>query len=36
MREASTTIMDAAGPLKLGYVEWGERCVAKTIGGEEA
>ena len=31
MREASTTIMDAAGPLKLGYVEWGDPQAARTV-----
>ena len=31
MRETSCTIMDAAGPLKLGYVEWGEPTAARTL-----
>ena len=31
MQEASTTIMDAAGPLKLGYVEWGDPQAARTV-----
>jgi len=31
MREASTTIMDEAGPLKLGYVEWGEAAASRTV-----
>jgi pimeloyl-ACP methyl ester carboxylesterase len=31
MREASTTIMDEAGPLKLGYVEWGDANAPRTV-----
>lgn len=31
MREASTTIMDAAGPLKLGYVAWGAADAPRTV-----
>lgn len=31
MREASCTVMDAAGPIKLGYVEWGDPEAARTV-----
>ena len=31
MREASCTIMDAAGPVRLGYVEWGDPEAARTV-----
>lgn len=31
MREASCTIMDVAGPLKLGYVDWGDRQAVRTV-----
>ena len=31
MREASCTIMDAAGPIKLGYVEWGDPLASRTV-----
>ena len=31
MREASCTIMDAAGPVRLGYVEWGDPAAARTV-----
>ncbi len=31
LREASCTIMDTAGPLKLGYVEWGDPGAARTV-----
>jgi pimeloyl-ACP methyl ester carboxylesterase len=31
MREATCTIMDAAGPLRLGYVEWGDPEASRTV-----
>jgi pimeloyl-ACP methyl ester carboxylesterase len=31
MHEASCTIVDTAGPLKLGYVEWGDPGAARTV-----
>ncbi len=31
MREASCTIVDSAGPIRLGYAEWGDPDAARTV-----